>query len=115
MRCFNLTFVFIALFVQLVAADNYANFFSDTECNEDGSIGFDMTNPGCFAQAGRRSVYIPNDGFADQYCLVITYDTQVCNCQNRGYVFTATGFCAVLEEGIQSYRFISGSCASNNC
>ncbi|WWC64952.1 uncharacterized protein I303_107566 [Kwoniella dejecticola CBS 10117] len=115
MKFFGLAFFLVSLFASLVAADNFANFFSDTECNEDGSIGFDMTNPGCFAQAGRRSVYIPNAAFNDQYCLVITYDDKTCGCQNRGYVFTATGFCAVLEEGIQSYRFISGSCASNNC
>ncbi|OCF78772.1 hypothetical protein I204_00716 [Kwoniella mangroviensis CBS 8886] len=58
-----LTVLIFATLSSYVLADYFANFFSDTECNEDGSIGFDMTNPGCFAQAGRHSVYIPNSGF----------------------------------------------------
>ncbi|WVR09790.1 hypothetical protein IAU60_006866 [Kwoniella sp. DSM 27419] len=54
----------------MVSADSYANFFSDSNCNVDGSIGFDMHNDGCFSQLQRNSVYIPNTGLInDQFCL----------------------------------------------
>ncbi|WWC98422.1 hypothetical protein V866_005313 [Kwoniella sp. B9012] len=115
----KLTALTVLIFVTLfpyVSADYFANFFSDTECNEDGSIGFDMTNPGCFAQAGRHSVYIPNSGFlGDQFCLVMTHGDDHCGCQDRGYDFTSTGFCALLDGEVQSYRFIGGSCGVNTC
>ncbi|WRT70951.1 uncharacterized protein IL334_007950 [Kwoniella shivajii] len=54
-----------------VVADNFANFFVDESCSEDGSIGFELSNPGCFAQSGMHSVYIPNNGipWTQYYCL----------------------------------------------
>ncbi|WWC98424.1 hypothetical protein V866_005315 [Kwoniella sp. B9012] len=99
-----------------VKADSYANFFSDTNCNEDGSIGFDMHNEGCFVQAGRKSVYIPNTGLInDQFCLVSTGPDGSCSCQSQAYDFTATGFCHELDPTVGSYRFIHESCGSDNC
>ncbi|WWC72816.1 uncharacterized protein I206_106780 [Kwoniella pini CBS 10737] len=103
--------------IGLAMADNFANFFSDEDCNEDGSIGFDINNPGCFAQSGRHSVYLPNNGspFSYQHCLVMTYDNGECSCQNDYYNFGASGFCHTLDGKASSYRFISGKCDDNNC
>ncbi|WWC92576.1 uncharacterized protein L201_007535 [Kwoniella dendrophila CBS 6074] len=111
------TIAFIATsLLTVVSADLFANFFSDEACNVDGSIGFDMTNPGCFVQRSRKSVYIPNSGFVnDQFCLVQTYGDDHCGCQTKGYDFTSTGFCAVLDGEAVSYRFIGGSCGVNTC
>jgi len=112
----------IAIAMALLApakADFYANFFDDTACSVNGGIGVDIRNPGCLSEAGRGSVYIPNDGLGttgdNQYCLVITSGDGSCSCQNVGYDFTATGFCKTLNPSDQSYRFISGACASDNC
>jgi hypothetical protein len=88
---------------------------SDSACNTNGGIGVDIRNPGCLGEAGRGSVYIPNTGLGttgdNQYCLVKTFNDGSCSCQNQGYDFTATGFCAVLDPSVQSYRFISVSAA----
>ncbi|WVW80712.1 hypothetical protein I302_102698 [Kwoniella bestiolae CBS 10118] len=101
----------------LVSADKYANFFTDENCNEDGSIGFNMDNPGCFAWAGAKSVYIPNNpiDWNQYYCLVQSHNTKECDCQNDGYEFQATGFCHKLDGNAQSYRFVGGGCDPNNC
>ncbi|WVQ63443.1 uncharacterized protein L199_001596 [Kwoniella botswanensis] len=113
--------IFAAIFafglIGTTMADNFANFFSDENCNEDGSIGFDINNPGCFAQSGRHSVYIPNNGnpFSYHHCLVQTYHSGECNCQNAGYDFGASGYCHKLDGKAKSYRFISGFCDENNC
>ncbi|OCF37852.1 hypothetical protein I316_00076 [Kwoniella heveanensis BCC8398] len=99
-----------AAFAAVVSADSFANFFSDENCNVDGSIGFDMHNDGCFSQLNRKSVYIPNTGLInDQFCLVSTHDDQSCSCQSQAFDFTATGFCATLDPTVQSYRFIHTS------
>ncbi|WWC64951.1 uncharacterized protein I303_107565 [Kwoniella dejecticola CBS 10117] len=99
-----------------VQADSYANFFDDEDCNENGSIGFDMHNDGCFVQKGRKSVYIPNTGLiSDQFCLVSTGPDGSCSCQSQAYDFTATGFCHKLDPTVGSYRFIHESCGSDNC
>ncbi|OCF54602.1 hypothetical protein L486_07734 [Kwoniella mangroviensis CBS 10435] len=102
----TITLLYLAI---KVSADNFANFFADENCNEDGSIGFELSNPGCFAQSGRHSVYIPNNGipWTAYYCLVITNDSDECNCQNEGFEFQADGFCHVLSGNAKSYRFIS--------
>ncbi|WVW80714.1 hypothetical protein I302_102700 [Kwoniella bestiolae CBS 10118] len=100
-----------------VSGDNFANFFKDEDCNEDGSIGFDIDKPGCFASDGAHSVYLPNNGnpFSFQHCLVMTYDSGECNCQNAGYDSGATGFCHKLSGRAKSYRFIRGYCDDDNC
>ncbi|KAH7103121.1 hypothetical protein BKA62DRAFT_697297 [Auriculariales sp. MPI-PUGE-AT-0066] len=98
--------------------DTFANFFDDDNCQTNGGIGVDMNNDGCLAERGRGSVYIPNTGLvgpANQYCLVKTHDSDACNCQNQGFDFTATGFCAKLDSSFGSYRFIHESCGPNNC
>ncbi|WRT64133.1 uncharacterized protein IL334_001062 [Kwoniella shivajii] len=115
---FTLGLIFITALATSVLADNYANFFTDENCNEDGSIGFDMTNPGCFSQLNMKSVYIPNNGpfaWTSNFCLVMTYGDQTCGCQNDSYEFKSSGFCHVLDGKAQSYRFISGKCDVNNC
>ncbi|WWC64956.1 uncharacterized protein I303_107570 [Kwoniella dejecticola CBS 10117] len=100
-----------------VNADKYANFFTDENCNEDGSIGFSLDNPGCFNQASMKSVYIPNNpiDWNQHYALVISKDGKDCPCQNDCYEFQATGFCHKLDGEGQSYRFIGGGCDPNNC
>ncbi|WVQ63442.1 uncharacterized protein L199_001595 [Kwoniella botswanensis] len=108
------TLLALASLTSLVSADYFANFFTDENCNEDGSIGFDMTNPGCFAWAGAKSVYIPRTSFPnEQFCLVMTHDDDHCSCQDQAYDFTSTGFCAKLDGTVKSYRFIFGSCGSD--
>ncbi|RSH94549.1 hypothetical protein EHS25_004353 [Saitozyma podzolica] len=106
-------------FASVAKADFYANFFDDSACKTNGGQGVDIRNPGCLGEAGRGSVYIPNTGLGttgdNQFCLVKTFNDGSCSCQNQGYDFTATGFCAVLDPSVQSYRFISGSCGANNC
>ncbi|WWC64955.1 uncharacterized protein I303_107569 [Kwoniella dejecticola CBS 10117] len=108
---------YLAALTALVRADNYANFFTDSDCSVDGSIGFNLNNPGCFSQLNMGSVYIPNNGIPwnSPYCLVMTYDSQECTCQNDGYEFNADGFCHPLDGKAKSYRFISGGCDQNNC
>ncbi|ORY27322.1 hypothetical protein BCR39DRAFT_469418 [Naematelia encephala] len=102
-----------------VKADYYANFYDDDGCKINGGEGVSIKNPGCLTEPNRGSVYIPNTGLGtlsdNQFCLVKTHYDGSCSCQNEGYDFTATGFCAVLDPSYQSYRFISGGCASNNC
>ncbi|WVW80716.1 hypothetical protein I302_102702 [Kwoniella bestiolae CBS 10118] len=64
------TLLALATATSLVSADYFANFFTDEHCTQDGSIGFDMTNPGCFAWRGAHSVYIPKtilDGTVTSY------------------------------------------------
>ncbi|WWC92578.1 uncharacterized protein L201_007537 [Kwoniella dendrophila CBS 6074] len=79
-------FAFIIGLTNHAVADNFANFFTgDSECNEDGSIGFDLNNPGCFSQRNMGSDYIPNNG--------------------RPWT----------NGKAKSYRFISGGCDDNNC
>ncbi|WWC98420.1 hypothetical protein V866_005311 [Kwoniella sp. B9012] len=92
-----LSTITLLYFAIKVSADNFANFFADENCNED--------------------VYIPNNGipWTAYYCLVITNDSDECNCQNEGYEFQAVGFCHVLSGDAKSYRFISGGCDENNC
>ncbi|KAJ7728212.1 hypothetical protein B0H16DRAFT_1331057, partial [Mycena metata] len=96
-----------------------AKFFDDGACSQNGGIGVDIRNPGCLGEAGRGSVYIPNTGLGttddNQFCLVITHGDGSCSCQSSSSTFTATGFCKVLDPSDQSYRFISGACAANNC
>lgn len=99
-----------------VAADNFANFFNDDNCQVGGGIGVDITNDGCLGQNGRRSVYIPR-AFepAKSMCLVMTEADGTCSCQNEGYNFTPTGFCAKLDPKYKSFRFIEEACGPNNC
>ncbi|KAK4689551.1 hypothetical protein P7C73_g576, partial [Tremellales sp. Uapishka_1] len=101
----------------LVKADDYANFFDDSACSVNGGIGVDIYNDGCLAEGGRGSVYIPaaSSGSLDNMCLVKTASDGTCSCQSEGYNFTPTGFCAVLDPTVQSYRFINQACAANNC
>ncbi|KDQ10792.1 hypothetical protein BOTBODRAFT_177865 [Botryobasidium botryosum FD-172 SS1] len=91
--------------------DSFANFFDDAACTVNGGIGVDIYNTGCLAEGGRRSVYIPRSTFfpTDQMCLVKTKRDGSCSYQSEGFNFTPTGFCAVLDPSVQSYRFISVS------
>nr|XP_019050952.1 hypothetical protein I302_01395 [Kwoniella bestiolae CBS 10118]OCF29882.1 hypothetical protein I302_01395 [Kwoniella bestiolae CBS 10118] len=74
------TLLALATATSLVSADYFANFFTDEHCTQDGSIGFDMTNPGCFAWRGAHSVYIPKTSFPnEQFCLVMTHDDDHCS------------------------------------
>nr|POF22234.1 hypothetical protein CFP56_36319 [Quercus suber] len=92
------------------------NTLLDASCTQNGGIGVDITNDGCLNEAGRGSVYIPNNGDAAfTYCLVITSNDGTCSCQNVGYNFTPTGFCKTLNPSDQSYRFIQEACGQNNC
>nr|POF22233.1 hypothetical protein CFP56_36318 [Quercus suber] len=103
-------------FGSLAHADNFANFFDDSSCTQNGGIGVDITDDGCLNEAGRSSVYIPANGdSATTYCLVITSGDGSCSCQNVGYNFTPTGFCKTLNPSDQSYRFIKEACGPNNC
>ncbi|KAH7097436.1 hypothetical protein BKA62DRAFT_774244 [Auriculariales sp. MPI-PUGE-AT-0066] len=122
--------------VNLTQRDSFANFFDgdkhgvrvgnqdphsvvDDNCQVNGGIGVSLDNPGCLAERGRGSVYIPNNGGGNTdlntYCMVKTKDSDQCNCQNEGWEFTPTGFCAKLDSSFGSYRFIFGSCDQNNC
>ncbi|KAJ7724390.1 hypothetical protein B0H16DRAFT_1596574 [Mycena metata] len=113
---FALTLIAVA---SVAKADFFANFFDDAACSQNGGIGVDIRNPGCLGEAGRGSVFIPNTGLGttddNQFCLVITHGDGSCSCQSSSNTFTATGFCKVLDPSDQSYRFISGACAANNC
>ncbi|KAH7103120.1 hypothetical protein BKA62DRAFT_697295 [Auriculariales sp. MPI-PUGE-AT-0066] len=104
---------------ELLKRDSFANFFDDENCSVNGGIGVSIDNDGCLGERGRKSVYIPNNGFGSSpinaYCLVKTRDSDACNCQNEGYNFTPTGFCAVLDPSFGSYRFINEACSANNC
>ncbi|KAH7097435.1 hypothetical protein BKA62DRAFT_833246 [Auriculariales sp. MPI-PUGE-AT-0066] len=100
--------------VNITSRDNFANFFDDDNCQVNGGIGVDLNNPGCLAERGRGSVYIPNNGWGssdvNQYCMVKTKDSDQYNCQNEGWNFTPTGFCAKLDSSFGSYRFINQPC-----
>ncbi|KAJ7223268.1 hypothetical protein GGX14DRAFT_163582 [Mycena pura] len=97
-------------------ADFFANFFDDTACTQNGGIGVDIRNPGCLAEGGRGSVFIPNTGLGttddNQFCFVITHGDGSCSCQSNSNTFTATGFCKLLDPSDQSYRFVGVSTAS---
>jgi hypothetical protein len=85
---------------------------ADDNCQVNGGIGVDLNNDGCLAERGRGSVYIPNMGIVGpfgQFCMVKTKDSDQCNCQNEGWNFTPTGFCAKLDPSFGSYRFITVS------
>ncbi|WWC92580.1 uncharacterized protein L201_007539 [Kwoniella dendrophila CBS 6074] len=114
---FTLTTITLFGLLAGVKADRFANFFVDENCNEDGSIGFDLDNPGCFTQYNMKSVYIPNNpiDWNQHYCLVMSYGDEGCDCQNDSYSFLATGFCHQLDGKASSYRFIGGKCDPNNC
>ncbi|KDQ10791.1 hypothetical protein BOTBODRAFT_177864 [Botryobasidium botryosum FD-172 SS1] len=100
----------------IVRRDNFANFFDDAACTVNGGIGVDIYNDGCLAEGGRRSVYIPRSFTpGDSMCLVKTRRDGSCSCQDEGFNFTPTGFCAVLDPSFQSYRFIDEACGHNNC
>lgn len=104
------TKIFLALGIAgLAAADSYANFFDDRSCSENGGIGVNLENSGCLNQAGRGSVYIPNDGHANRDHYMCTYTENDCGGSAAGnpWQFTATGFCQTLETaGAISYRFV---------
>ena len=69
-------------------------------------MGVSIRNTGCLEEAGRGSVYMPDNGLLkDPYCLILT-DSEGCNCQSDSYQLYATGECIPLVNNAQSYRFV---------
>jgi hypothetical protein len=91
-----------------------ADVCSDDACSVNGGEGVSIRNTGCLEEAGRGSVYMPNNGLLkDPYCLILTVG-EGCNCQSDSYQLYAIGECAPLPNpAYQSYRFVHVSAAHN--
>ncbi|RSH94548.1 hypothetical protein EHS25_004352 [Saitozyma podzolica] len=88
-----------------IKRDEYANFFDDAHCSVNGGIGVNLGNTGCLSEAGRQSVYIPNDGGGAWILNTFGSNSDCSGNPDSSWSFTATGFCHPLNPSDQSYTF----------
>ncbi|KAH8167408.1 hypothetical protein CIB48_g824 [Xylaria polymorpha] len=99
------------------AADFWAQFCNDDNCSEGCGESVRVSNPGCLNEGGRKSIrFHGSDVGNGDYALVVSSGAN-CPCQNTCASVPSGSLCWGISDysGDQSFRFISGHCASNNC
>jgi hypothetical protein len=100
---------------------SWVRFCDDDDCSENCGTWVAVTNPGCLAQHGRRSLFHKGqDTMVYPYALVVSPPgDSSCSCQWH----CVTGFGGSLDECHtlgefqkgDSYRFIRGGCPDPDC
>ncbi|KAI2469563.1 hypothetical protein F4781DRAFT_214817 [Annulohypoxylon bovei var. microspora] len=96
-------------------ADYWAQFCDDTACSQGCGESVSVSDPGCLNESGRKSILF--HGTADNDYALVVSPSGNCPCQNTCSSVPSGSTCWDISgySADQSFRFISGSCGSNNC
>jgi hypothetical protein len=98
-------------------SDFWAMFCDDTECSQNCGQSVKVSNPGCLNENGRQSIlFHGGDVGSGDYSLVVSPSGD-CPCQDTCTTVPTNNLCWDISQyqDAQSFRFIGGHCASDNC
>ncbi|KAI2619512.1 hypothetical protein GGS26DRAFT_601975 [Hypomontagnella submonticulosa] len=100
---------------ETIEADYWAQFCNDSGCSQGCGESVQVSNPGCLNESGRKSILFHGTSGGD-YALVVSPSGN-CPCQNACESVPSGATCLDISQygSAQSFRFISGNCAGNNC
>ncbi|KAI1385523.1 uncharacterized protein F4822DRAFT_445480 [Hypoxylon trugodes] len=99
-----------------IQADFWAQFCDDTSCSQNCGESVKVSDPGCLNEGGRKSILFHGDENDGDYAFVVSSGGN-CPCQSTCTSVPHNTNCWDISQysGDQSFRFVGGSCGSNNC
>lgn len=113
----------LALFATSSSASGWATFCNDDFCSEGCGTAVSVNNPGCLAQAGRRSIKLEGLNWQSVSLLYSPNGDTECGCATfcRSGLFVPNlqkDWCLMLDGDpwANSFRFINGdACPDDTC